>query len=146
MVASDPRVWEQHPNNNRYQREVFKNSFDDAIQSGGAFYIIDKATGGMIGCTRFYVIDEVGKTELIVYICYSTSCWGKGINHEVKTMILDYIFQYIEQVFFILVRAISAHKYLSQARCYQNWRARSSLFWKNIKDELCILNYEGRME
>ncbi len=36
-VASDPLVWEQHPNKDRYKREVFENFFKGAIESGGAF-------------------------------------------------------------------------------------------------------------
>jgi len=26
-VASDPKVWEQHPNKDRYKKEVFENFF-----------------------------------------------------------------------------------------------------------------------
>ena len=36
-VASDPLVWEQHPNKNRYEREVFQNFFEGAMISKGAF-------------------------------------------------------------------------------------------------------------
>lgn len=41
-VASDPEIWDQHPNKNRWQKEVFKNFFHGAIQSQGAFKIVDK--------------------------------------------------------------------------------------------------------
>lgn len=27
-VASDPKVWEQHPNKNRYEKGVFENFFN----------------------------------------------------------------------------------------------------------------------
>lgn len=37
FVASDPLVWEQHPNKLRYQREVFQNFFKGALLSQGAF-------------------------------------------------------------------------------------------------------------
>jgi len=30
-VASDPKVWEQHPNKDRWKREVFKTFFDGAM-------------------------------------------------------------------------------------------------------------------
>ena len=26
-VASDPEIWEQHPNKDRYKREIFQNFF-----------------------------------------------------------------------------------------------------------------------
>ena len=41
-VASDPEIWEQHPNKDRYKREIFQNFFQGAIESKGAFKIIDK--------------------------------------------------------------------------------------------------------
>jgi RimJ/RimL family protein N-acetyltransferase len=33
-VASDPLIWEQHPNFDRWQPDVFRKFFDDAIESG----------------------------------------------------------------------------------------------------------------
>ena len=30
-VASDPEVWKQHPNKDRYQKEVFRNFFTGAM-------------------------------------------------------------------------------------------------------------------
>ena len=40
-VASDPLIWEQHPESDRYKEEVFKIFFEDALRSGGAFIVID---------------------------------------------------------------------------------------------------------
>lgn len=48
-VASDPKIWEQHPNKLRYQRTVFENFFTGAIESCGAFIIVDTQTGEPIG-------------------------------------------------------------------------------------------------
>ena len=53
-VASDPLIWEQHPIKDRYKIEVFKPFFDAAINSKGAFLILDKKTNEIIGTTRFY--------------------------------------------------------------------------------------------
>ncbi len=33
-VASDPLVWEQHPNNDRHKEEVFKEFFRETLESG----------------------------------------------------------------------------------------------------------------
>lgn len=99
-VASDPMIWEQHPNRDRYKREVFQVFFDGAIQSGGAFKIIDKATGRIAGCTRFYDYNESGDSILIGYTFYATAWWGKGINLSVKSMMLDYIFRFVTKVYF----------------------------------------------
>lgn len=99
-VASDPEVWEQHPNKDRYQREVFENFFRGAIESKGAFKIIEKATGDVLGSSRYYNFDENDNHIFIGYTFYGTKSWGKGVNPKVKKMMLDYIFQYVDKVHF----------------------------------------------
>ena len=64
-AASDPKVWEQHPNKNRWQREVFQTFFDGAIQSKGTFKIIDKQTNQVIGSSRFYDFDDKDSSILV---------------------------------------------------------------------------------
>lgn len=109
-VASDPAVWAQHPNKDRWQREVFANFFDGAMKSGGAFRIIDKATGEVAGSSRFYDYDEAENTILIGYTFYGTRFWGKGLNPSVKKLMLDYIFQFVDKVQF----HIGSHNFRSQ--------------------------------
>lgn len=99
-AASDPKIWEQHPNKDRWKKEVFRTFFEGAIQSGGAYRIVDKATGQMAGSTRFYDYNENAKSILIGYTFYATAYWGKGLNLAVKRMMLDYIFQFVRQVDF----------------------------------------------
>ena len=53
-VASDPLIWEQHPENDRFKEEVFKTFFNGALESGGAFVAIDTKTQQIIGSTRFH--------------------------------------------------------------------------------------------
>ncbi|WP_294299383.1 GNAT family N-acetyltransferase [uncultured Chryseobacterium sp.] len=99
-VASDPKVWEQHPNKDRYRREVFENFFKGAIESRGAFKIVDRLTGEVLGSTRFYDYDEENNSIFIGYTFYGTKSWGKKINPQVKKLMLDYIFQFVETVYF----------------------------------------------
>ncbi|MET0463294.1 MAG: GNAT family N-acetyltransferase [Chitinophagaceae bacterium] len=99
-VASDPKVWEQHPNKDRWKSEVFQVFFDGAVQSKGAFKIIDKATGSVAGSTRFYDYDKANDSILIGYTFYGTSYWGTGFNRSVKKLMLDYIFQFVSTVYF----------------------------------------------
>lgn len=99
-VAADPEIWKQHPNKDRWKREVFQTFFEGAMQSKGAFKIIDKSTGQIMGSTRYYDYNEQDNSILIGYTFYATRYWGKGINHAVKTMMLDYIFQYVDKVYF----------------------------------------------
>lgn len=99
-VASDPKVWEQHPNKDRYKREVFENFFTGAMESKGAFKIMEKATGDVLGSSRYYDFDEEDNHIFIGYTFYGTKSWGKGINPQVKKLMLDYIFQFVDKVHF----------------------------------------------
>lgn len=99
-VASDPRIWEQHPNKDRWRREVFENFFKGAMESGGAYKIVDKETGAVIGSTRIYDYDETTKAIFIGYTFFAVSCWGQGFNKSVKELMLDYLFQYVSTVYF----------------------------------------------
>jgi N-acetyltransferase len=100
QAASDPLIWEQHPNKDRWKRAVFATFFEGAIQSGGAFKIMDKATDTVAGSTRIYDYDPEQSLILIGYTFYARAYWGKGINLAVKQLMLDYLFQYVEKVHF----------------------------------------------
>jgi RimJ/RimL family protein N-acetyltransferase len=99
-VASDPEIWAQHPNKDRWKKDVFQNFFEGAMQSKGAFKIIDKASAEILGSSRFYDYDEQDSSILIGYTFYATKCWGSGINHAVKSLMLDYAFQFVSKVYF----------------------------------------------
>lgn len=97
-TASDPAIWEQHPNKNRYKKDVFEIYFKGAMESGGAFIILDKKNGDVAGCTRFYDFDEIKKSILIGYTFYGVKYWGTKMNTMVKKSMLDYIFQFVDSV------------------------------------------------
>ncbi|WP_433833394.1 GNAT family N-acetyltransferase [Flavobacterium anhuiense] len=99
-VASDPKIWEQHPNKDRWKKEVFEKFFEGAMQSKGAFKIIDKETGEVVGSTRFYDFNQEEDYILIGYTFYAVSCWGNGFNLSVKKTMLDYLFKYVSKVRF----------------------------------------------
>lgn len=100
LTASDPKIWEQHPNKDRWQRDVFLKYFQGAMESNGAFLIIDKATGGIAGGTRFYDYNETEKSILIGYTFYAVKFWGTGLNPAVKKLMMNYIFQFVDKVHF----------------------------------------------
>ncbi|SMC83982.1 GNAT family N-acetyltransferase [Moheibacter sediminis] len=99
-TASDPKIWEQHPNKDRYQREVFKNFFQGALESKGAFLILDKSSNEIAGSTRFYDFNAQDNSIFIGYTFYGTKFWGSKINPQVKKLMLDYIFQFVDKVNF----------------------------------------------
>ncbi|RSK47765.1 GNAT family N-acetyltransferase [Hymenobacter rigui] len=99
-VAADPKVWEQHPNQDRWQEPAFRNFFEGAMQSQGSFKIVDKATNATLGSTRLYDYNAADNSILIGYTFYGTQSWGKGINLAVKKLLLDYTFQFVDTVRF----------------------------------------------
>lgn len=99
-VASDPLIWEQHPNPDRYKKEVFENYFRGALESRGAFLIRDTQTNAVIGCSRLYDYDVANSEIKIGYTFFSRSCWGKGINKEVKTLMIEYALDFVEKIIF----------------------------------------------
>lgn len=100
QAASDPLIWEQHPNKDRYKKEVFQNFFKGAIESGGAFIVTELATGEVIGSSRFYDLDESNSEVAIGYTFIGRKFWGGGFNRELKKLMLDHAFLYTKRVVF----------------------------------------------
>lgn len=100
QVASDPLVWEQHPNKLRWQRDVFANFFEGAMQSGGAFLITDTQTGEVVGSSRFYDYAEEDRSVLIGYTFIGRKFWGSGYNKALKKLMLGHAFEQADKVYF----------------------------------------------
>lgn len=100
-IASDPAVWEQHPIHDRWQREVFDKFFDQGLACGGALTIVQKEKDEVIGSSRFdrYDPEEGGVVE-IGWTFLAPRCWGKGINHEMKRVMLAHALESVETVQF----------------------------------------------
>src|SRR4026207_1974038 len=99
-VASDPLIWEQHPNNDRYKEEVFSEFFRDARQSGGALIAIDSGDGQVIGSSRFHGYDkEISEIE-IGWTFLARSHWGGVYNREMKQLMLRHAFKFVDNVVF----------------------------------------------
>jgi N-acetyltransferase len=99
-VASDPLIWEQHPNPDRYKREVFTNYFTGAMESGGALLISDATSNEVVGCSRFYDYLPEQSEVKIGYTFFSRTCWGKGINRAVKHLMIAHALQYAHTIIF----------------------------------------------
>ena len=101
-VASDSLIWEQHPARKRYELEVFGGFFDEALASGGAFVVIDRANGLVIGSSRFHGYDEAKSEVEIGWTFLSRLYWGGIYNGELKRLMLEYAFRFVESVIFII--------------------------------------------
>ena len=99
-AASDPLIWEQHPNKNRWQREVFQNFFKGAMESKGAFIIYNTKTNEVIGSSRFYDWNEEKSNVSIGYTFYTRSHWGGKYNPSAKQLMIQHAFKYVDAVIF----------------------------------------------
>ena len=100
LIASDPLIWEQHPTKDRYKKEVFQLFFDGAIKSNSAFSVYDKNTNELIGSSRYYDYNQQDSTIAIGYTFLARKFWGGQYNSALKTIMLDYIFKYVDSVLF----------------------------------------------
>lgn len=101
-VASDPLIWEQHPNSDRYQEEVFRAFFRDAMQSGGALVALDRKTGRVIGSSRYFGYDETNSEVEIGWSFLARSHWGGVYNGEIKRLMLAHAFGFVDSVVFLV--------------------------------------------
>jgi RimJ/RimL family protein N-acetyltransferase len=99
-VASDPLIWEQHPENDRYTEDVFKIFFKDALDSGGAFAVIDTKSQQIIGSTRFHGYDPEKSEIEIGWTFLARKYWGGRYNRQMKQLLLAHAFQFVENVVF----------------------------------------------
>jgi RimJ/RimL family protein N-acetyltransferase len=101
QIGSNPVIWEQHPNQDRWKKNNFRKYFDGGINnSEGCFTIIDKKINKIIGTTRFYSFDENKQSVKIGYTFISNEYWGTKINYQIKKLMMDYIFQFLDKVYF----------------------------------------------
>jgi len=100
LVASDPLIWEQHPNPDRYKLDAFTNYFKGAMESGGAFIIRDASSGMALGSSRYCGYNSDNKEIQIGYTFFSRGCWGRAINKEVKALMLSHAFNFVDKVAF----------------------------------------------
>ena len=101
-AASDPLLWEQHPEPDRYPPEVFQRYFDGAIESGGAFAIIDRTSGRIIGSTRYCNLDPAKREVEIGWTFLQREFWGGRHNGELKSLMLDHALRFVERVVFVV--------------------------------------------
>ena len=100
-VASDRELWALHPSHDRWQEPVFREFFDDALAKGGALAVVDKASGEVIGSTRFQPCDYFEEQPLeIGWSFIARTYWGKGYNAEMKRLMLAHAFAHVDRVVF----------------------------------------------
>jgi N-acetyltransferase len=99
-VASDPLLWEVHPAWDRYKEPVFREYFAGAIRSRGALAVIDRATGKIIGGSRYAnFVAERNEIE-IGWSFLARDYWGGTTNREMKRLMLSHAFRFFDSIRF----------------------------------------------
>lgn len=101
-VASDPLIWEQHPDRDRFKKDVFEAFFREALASGGALIAIDRKDGRVIGSSRFHGYGASDSEIEIGWTFLARSHWGGAYNGEMKRLMLRHAFRFVEQVIFVI--------------------------------------------
>jgi RimJ/RimL family protein N-acetyltransferase len=101
-AASDPLVWEQHPESDRYKRDVFQKFFDGAIESKGAFAIIERKSGRIIGSSRYCNLKPAENEVEIGWTFLERVFWGGSYNRELKSLMLGHAFRFVDRVLFVV--------------------------------------------
>jgi len=101
-VASDPLIWEVHPARDRWQEPVFRRYFEDALASGGGLTIRDRATGRIIGASRYAFPDAARDEVEIGWTFIARAYWGGAYNREIKRLMLDHIHRFVSGAVFVV--------------------------------------------
>ena len=92
-VASDREIWAIHPAHDRWQEPVFAKFFDEGLASNGALTIVDRASGRIIGSSRYDIrVCDAGEVE-IGWTYLARDCWGGQWNRSIKRLMLAEAFR-----------------------------------------------------
>jgi RimJ/RimL family protein N-acetyltransferase len=98
-AASDPLIWEQHPAD-RHELDEFTKFFRKRLASGGALIVLDPATDEVIGSSSYYDLDPEHDEVAMGWTFLVRSRWDGATNAELKRLMLDHAFRYVESVLF----------------------------------------------
>ena len=97
-IADDPAIWAMHPAHDRWREPVFRAFFDEGLASGGSLIVLDRASGAIIGHSR-YSFDEAQPGEVeIGWTFLARTYWGGAANAELKALMIAYAYTFADAV------------------------------------------------
>jgi len=99
-AASDPEIWAVHPVRDRYTEPVFRAFFEGALASRSAFTFVDRNRYRIIGSSRYHGYDPKLSEIEIGWTFLTRPYWGGSTNAEVKKLMLDHAFTFVDTVVF----------------------------------------------
>ena len=80
---------------------MFRAFFDDALAGGGAMAVIDRASGAVVGSSRWQGYDpEDGGSVEVGWTFLARSHWGGAYNPELKRLMIDHALRFVDRVIF----------------------------------------------
>ena len=99
-AGADPEIWRVRPVPDRYTEPGFPKFVDEPVHSKRSFVFVDRAPAGVIVTSRYYgYAPELGEIE-IGWTFLARSHWGGRANREVKRLMLDHAFTFVDTVVF----------------------------------------------
>jgi RimJ/RimL family protein N-acetyltransferase len=99
-AASDPEIWALHPASDRYQEPVFRKFFDGALASGSGFAFVERASGKLVGSSRYHAHNPALSEIEIGWTFLTRTYWGGSYNREIKRLMLSHAFRFVDTVVF----------------------------------------------
>jgi N-acetyltransferase len=99
-AAADPEIWKVHPVPDRYTEPAFRKFFDGGVESKKAFVLVDRASNRLIGSSRYNDYKPAESEVEIGWTFLAPSHWGGATNREVKRLMLDHAFGFVDTVVF----------------------------------------------
>ncbi len=99
-AASDPLIWETHPQPNRFKPEVFRHFFKEAMDSNGALVIVDKKINKIIGVTGFYDYLKQTSSVIVGFTFLERKYWGGVYNSEIKKLLINHALSFVKTIYF----------------------------------------------
>lgn len=99
-VASDPSIWEQHPDNKRYTPIGFTKYFKKLLDTDIPYIILDINTEQVIGATSFYQFNSKDESVAIGFTFLAKAYWGGIYNQSIKKLMMDFAFSELNKIIF----------------------------------------------
>lgn len=100
-IGKNKNIWKQHPESDRWKREKFNIFFNNGIKNiFGLYGIYDKSKNTIVGSTRYYSYSKKNNSIKIGFTFLTPEYWGTDTNLQIKTLMLGYAFNYVENIYF----------------------------------------------
>lgn len=104
-VASDPLIWEQHPDKTRCTKKGFTRFFEESLATKGALIILDKKSEKVIGSSRYKLIEPEDGVVEIGWTFLSRDHWGGKYNGSIKKLMINYALHFADEIVFYVAKS-----------------------------------------